>query len=223
NEHSLATLGATYEQMRDFSSAAEVFSRALALKTDNTQIKRALAQNLLWSGKYDEALKLYTELAEAEPKDPQTHLKMSEIYRQKRMFDKARAALAKAKELDHDSIEVRYDEVNLLEAEGKGEEAIAMLKGILDETAKKSYNTGEKSSRTLLLERLAGLYRDARQYPKAIEALRQIGEVDPAAGARVSANIVEIYRAAKDFPAARAEADAAVKKYPQDRVVKVMH
>jgi len=72
-------------------------------------------------------------------------------------------------------------------------------------------------------ERLAGLYRDARQYPKAIEALRQISEFDPAAGARVSANIVETYRAAKDFPAARAEADAAVKKYPKDRVVKVVH
>src|SRR5438034_2679291 len=119
NAGSLAALGAAYQQMRDFSGAAEVFTRALAMKPDNTQIKGALAQNLLWSGKYDEALKLYTELAEAEPKDPQSHLRMSQIYRQKRMFDKARAALAKAKELDHDSIEVRYDEVNLLEAEGK--------------------------------------------------------------------------------------------------------
>jgi tetratricopeptide (TPR) repeat protein len=223
NAGSLAALGAAYQQMRDFASAAEVFSRALSLKPDNTQIKGALAQNLLWSGKYDEALKLYTELAEAEPKDPQAHLRMSQIYRQKKEFDKSRAALAKARELDRDGIEIRYEEVDLLESEGKGEEAITVLRRILDETAKKSYNPGEKSSRTLLLERLAGLYRDAHQYPKAIEALRQIAEFDPSAGGRVSANIVETYRAAKDFPAARAEADAAVKKYPKDRVVKVVH
>jgi len=223
NERSLATLGAAYEQMRDYSSAAEVFNRALAMKPENAQVKRALAQNLLWSGKYDEALKLYSELAEADPKDAQPQLRMSEIYRQKRMFDKARASLAKAKNLDSDNIEIRYDEVNLLEAEGKGDQAIALLRAILDDTAKKSYNAGEKGSRTMLLERLAGLYRDARQYPKAVETLRQIGEVDPSAGARVSAIVVETYRAAKDFPAAQAEAAAAVKKYPKDRVVQVVH
>src|SRR3989442_5614601 len=33
---------------------------------------------------------------------------------------------------------------------------------------------------------------------------------------------METYRAAKDFPAAQAEAEAAVKKYPKDRVVKVV-
>jgi len=113
NERSLTALGSAYEQMRDFASAAEVFKRALALKPDNQQIKRALAQNLLWSEKYDDALKLYTELAQADPKDAQAQLRISEIYRQKRMFDKARAALTKAKELDRDNLEVRYDEVNL--------------------------------------------------------------------------------------------------------------
>jgi tetratricopeptide (TPR) repeat protein len=223
NERSLATLGAAYEQMRDYSSAAEVFKRALALKPDNIQIKRAYAQNLLWSEQYDEALKQYTELAEADPKDPQAPLRLSEIYRQKRMFDKAHAELAKAKDLDRESLEVRYDEVNLLEAEGKGDEAITLLRGILDETAKKNYSASEKGSRTMLLERLAGLYREARQYSKAVETLRQVTEIDSAAAARISASIVETYRIAKDFPAAQVEADAAVKKYPKDRMVKIVH
>jgi len=223
NERSLSTLGAAYEQMRDYASAADVFSKALALKPDNIQIKRLLAQNLMWSGKFDQALKLYQELVEADPKDAQAQLKMSEIYRQKKMYDKSREALAKAKELDSDNIEIRYDEVNLLEAEGKSEAAIATLKKLLDDTARKNYNAAEKASRTVLLERLAGLYRDARQFPKAVEALRQIAEVDPAAEARVSANIVETYRVGKDFKSALTEADAAVKKFPKDRVVRVVH
>ena len=223
NERSLATLGNAYEQMRDFSSAAEVFKRALELKPDSPQIKHGYAQNLLWSEQYDEALKQYLELAEADPKDPQAPLKLSEIYRQKKMFDKAAAALAKAKELEPDSLEVRYDEVNLLEAQGKSDEAITRLRAILDETAKKTYSSGEKGSRVMLLQRLSGLYRDARQYSKAVETLRQIADVDPEAGGQASASIVETYRIAKDLPAAQAESDAALKKYPKDRLVKITH
>jgi tetratricopeptide (TPR) repeat protein len=217
------SLGVAYEQMRDFSSAADVFKHALELKPDNLQIKQELAQDLLWSEQYDEALKLYVELAEADPKDPKAPVRLSEIYRQKKMFDKARAALVKAKELDPENLEVMYDEVILLEAEGKGEEAITRLRGILDETAKKSYTTQEKESRTMLLEKLAGLYREARQYPKAVEALRQIAEVDAAAGGRASAAIVQTYQMAKDLSAAQAEAEAALKKYPKDPAVKVTH
>ena len=219
----LVSLGVAYEQMRDFASAADVFKHALELKPDNIQIKQALAQDLLYSEQYDEALKLYLELAEADPKDPKAPVRLSEIYRQKKMFDKARAALVKAKELDPENLEVMYDEVILLEAEGKGEEAITRLRGILDETAKKSYTAQEKESRTMLLDKLAALYREARQYPKAVEALRQIAEVDPQAGGRASAGIVDTYRMAKDLPAAQAEADAALKKYPKDPVVKATH
>jgi tetratricopeptide (TPR) repeat protein len=223
NERSLATLGSAYEQMRDFASAAEVFKRALELKPDSPQIKHGYAQNLLWSEQYDEAMKQYSELEEADPKDAQAPLKLSEIYRQKKMFDKAGAELAKAKQLDPDSLEVRYDEVNLLEAQGKSDEAIARLRAILDETAKKTYSSGEKGSRVMLLQRLAGLYRDARQYPKSVETLRQIAEVDPEAAPQASASIVETYRIAKDLPAAQAESEAALKKYPKDRLVKITH
>jgi tetratricopeptide (TPR) repeat protein len=223
NERSLATLGGAYEQMRDYKSAVEVFKRALEIKPDSLQIKRAYAQNLLYSDQYDEALKQYTELAEADPKDPQAPLRLSEIYRQKKMFDKARASLATAKALEPDSLEVQYDEVNLLEAEGKSDEAITRLRAILDETAKKTYTPAEKASRTMLLERLAGLYREARQYPKAVEALRQIAEMDPDAGGRVAASVVETLRIGKDLPAAQAEADAALKKYPKDNALKLTH
>ena len=219
----LVSLGVAYEQMRDFPAAADVFRHALELKPDNVQIKQALAQDLLYSEQYDEALKLYTELAESDPKDSKASVRLSEIYRQKKMFDKARAELVKAKALDPENLEVLYDEVILLEAEGKSVEAITRLRGILDETAKKSYTAQEKESRTMLLDKLAGLYREARQYPKAVETLRQIVEVDPQAGGRASASIVETYRMAKDLSAAQTESEAALKKYPKDPVVKATH
>jgi tetratricopeptide (TPR) repeat protein len=223
NERSLAALGAAYEEMKDYAGAAEVFKRALAIKPDNAQLKHALAQDLLVSEQYDEALKQYIELAEADPKDLQALLRMAEIYRQKKMFDQAHAALAKAKEADGESLEVRYDEANLLDAEGKTDEAIGMIRGMLDQTAAKSYTAQDKVSRIRLIERLAELYRDSHQYTKAIEATRQIAELEPSAGPGVSASIITTYRLSKDFTAAQKEADAALKKYPKDRTVIVAH
>jgi tetratricopeptide (TPR) repeat protein len=223
NARTLTTLGSAYEQMRDYPAAAEVFRKALTLAPDNVQVKRALAQNLLYSDKLDEALPLYKELAESEPKEAQHQLRISEIYRQKRDFDKARAALEAAKALDRDSIEIRYDEVNLLDAEGKTDDAIAALQKILDDTAKKTYSNAEKANRGMLLERLGLLYRGARRWDKAVDTLRQIAAMDPAAGPRVSANVVDTYRIAKDMTKALEEAEAARKKYPDDRMVRVVY
>ena len=63
-----------------------------------------------------------------------------------------------------------------------------------------------------LLERLAGLYRSVDQTDPAIDAYRQMADVDPTLASRSSAQIIDAYRAGKDFPKAQQEADAAVKK-----------
>jgi tetratricopeptide (TPR) repeat protein len=64
---------------------------------------------------------------------------------------------------------------------------------------------------------LGELYRGSNQNQPAIDVFRQIADLDPDSGARAAAQIVDTYRAAKDFKNARAEADAARKKYPDDR------
>lgn len=223
NERSLAALAGAYEQMRDYKSAAEVLKRALELAPDNSRLKRGLAQNLMNGDNLDAALKLYQELAAEEPKDPQLRLRIAEIYRQKRDFANARKALERARSLDPQSLEVRYDEVNLLEAEGKADEAITTLRGILDETARRSYSASETANRAMLLERLGVLYRNLNQPAKAVEIFRQIGALDADNGARVAVQIIDTYRLAKDYPKAQQEAAAAMKKYPNERMVKMVN
>ncbi|MDQ6663837.1 MAG: tetratricopeptide repeat protein [Acidobacteriota bacterium] len=223
NPRTLAALASFYEQARDFKSAADAWKKALALSPEDTRLKRALAQDLLFSERLDEALALYGEIAREEPRDPQVQLRISEIYRQKRDFEKAREAYNKAKELDKDNIEVRYDEVNLLDAEGKPDQAITVLKTILDETAKKQYTDAEKSGRGTLLERLGTLYRSTNKYPQAIAAFRQISDLEPNAAPSVAIQVIETHRMAKDLAAARQESDAALKKFPKDRSVALEH
>jgi len=144
---------------------------------------------------------------------------VSQIYRQKRDYRQAREALEKAKAADPDNIEIRYSEIMLLDEEGRHAEAIAAMKQLLDATEKRSYSPPEQASRVALLERLALLYRSNEQYAQAVETFRKMAEVDPDAGARAAAQIIETLRLGRDYARAGEEAEAAIKKYPDDRMV----
>jgi tetratricopeptide (TPR) repeat protein len=219
NPRSLTSLASVYEQLKDYSLAAEMLRRALDQQPGNSELKAALAEDLLLSNQLDDALKLYQDAVADDPKDIKAELRISQIYRQKQDFAKAREAADKAKEIDPNDLEVQYNDVNLLEAEGKIPDAIKTLKGILDATAKKTYSASEKSSRSFLLSNLGELERNVEQYPAAVDTFRQLADLDPDGGARAEAEIIETYREAKDYPKAEAEADSAVKKFPKDRIV----
>jgi tetratricopeptide (TPR) repeat protein len=222
NPRSLTNLAGVYEQMKDYALAAETLRKALEQQPGNSDLKHALAQDLLLADQLDDALKLYQDIVEDEPKDTQSLLRISQIYKQKRDFAKAHEAAEKAKQLDPNNLEILYNDVNLLEAEGKVPDAIRSLKGILDSTAKKTYSASDKNNRVLMLERLGYLYRTVEQFPQAIDVFRQIPDLDADAAPRASAEIVETYRLAKDFAKAEAEAESAYKKFPENRVVRTV-
>jgi tetratricopeptide (TPR) repeat protein len=219
----LTALAGAYEQMHDYPLAAETLKKTLEVAPGNIEIKRAYAEDLLRSDKLAEALQTYQEVVTEDPRDAQSYLRMSQIYRQQRDFAKAHEAAGKAKAIDPANMEVQYNEVNLLDAEGKTSQAISLLQQMLTDSKKRSYQAPEKANRVMLLERLALLYRGNDQPKEAIETFRQEAEVDPDTGARTSANIIDTLRMAKDFKKATDEADAAVKKYPDDRLVRMVH
>ena len=215
----LVALASQYEQMRNYTLAAETLGRALELQPENAELKSAYAQNLLLADKYDDALKIYSAMAADDPKNWQALLRVSQIYLQKKDFAKAREASQKAQAIEPRNLEVRYNDVSILEAEGKTAEAITVLKDVLASTAKRSYSSGEKMNRARLLEQLGRMHRSTEQYADAIAAFRQIGELDPSLAPRSLAQVVDTYRLSKDFIKALEEADAASKKYPEDRVL----
>lgn len=218
----LRALASSLTQVRDYSGAVETLRRALQLAPRDLEIKRELAENLLLKEEYDEAAKLYEELAQAQPRDPQYPLRLSQIYRQQRDLTKAREAHERAQALDPASIEIQYNEVNLLEAEGNLGQAIARLKQILESTARAAYAPPEKANRVILLERLGLLCRAGEQPDEAVAAFRQMAELDPDLGPRAAAQIIETYRAAKQFDRAAQEAEAASQRYPNDRMVRLV-
>ncbi len=223
NERTLVFLAKAYEELKDWKNAADALKRAMALSPDNDRLARSLAQDLLFADQLDEALEIYQRLAEEEPRDAQLPLSMAEIYRGKHDYAKARESLDKARKLDPESLPVRYEEITLLQAEGKTPQAITALKALLDDTAKKSYSAAEGRDRAGMFEQLGAFYRGAAQYPQAVEAFRQMAVLDKTAGPRMAGQIVDTYRTAKDYDNAMREADAALKKYPGERVVVIEH
>ena len=222
---SLASLADFYEQMKDYRQAAETRKKAIEISPENAgDMKRDLAEDLLFSEQYDAALKLYQELVDGDPHDAKPQLRIAQIYRQQHNFPKAEQAEAKAKEMAPDDIEVAFDGVSLLEAEGKLPEAVKALNDLLASTERNGYSPPEKSNRARLLDTLGELYRSNEQYTEAVNAYKEEADLDEEEfGARASAEIVETLRTAKDYQKAEQAADAALKKYPNDSIVQSVH
>jgi len=152
----LQTLAAAYEQMREFGLAAEALKRALEMEPQNAdEVRNELAQDLLFADRFDEARQIYQNLVDQEPGNAQAWLRLSQVYLRQRDFGKAREASDKARAIEPNNVEVRYNDVNILRAEGRTQDAIAATKDILSSTAKRSYNQGERANRVSLLEKLA--------------------------------------------------------------------
>jgi tetratricopeptide (TPR) repeat protein len=220
-EETLAALADTYERARDFKSAADALKRAVALSPDSGRLQASLAQDLFLSDQLDEALKIYQSLAGDDPHDTQTQLRIAEICRDKGDLKKAREALEKAKQIDPTDVDTLYEEVNLLDAEGKTDAAITQLKALVSSTERGAYSPTQASYRARLFERLGLLYSEAGQHAQATDAFRQIGSLGGDFGARSAALVIDSYRQAKDFTSALREAEAAAKKYPDDQALRV--
>ncbi|MCW5982486.1 MAG: tetratricopeptide repeat protein [Bryobacteraceae bacterium] len=215
----LTALGRTYEQQKEYAQAAEIFKQALGLSPDNSSLKYSLAENLLLSDQVDDAVKVYRELSQEDQKDYRPPLRLSQVYRTQGKFADARKELEKAREAAPDNLEVRYHEVNLLESEGKADEAIGVLKNILDSTRKDAYSSGERSNRAVFLERLGLMYRSNDQFEEAVATFRELQNLDAEFELRALAQVSDTHRQEKEFRKALEVIDEAYKKDPDNRMV----
>jgi tetratricopeptide (TPR) repeat protein len=181
-----------------------------------------LAVDLYAAGRFDEALTAFQELAADDPKNVPLQLQIAEILEKKHDFAGAGAALAKAHAVQN-STEVRFAEEELLRLQGKTQQAIAAMQALLNDTKKDSYVDQEKLQRLRMLSVLGKMQEDAGKPQEAVAAFRQIGELDPSLGANVEYQVIEAYRAAKDYKQARQEADSALKKFPGDKGLILEH
>ena len=220
---SLASLGGAYESVGRHREAAEIFNELLGQSGGNGQrVRRALANNLVLSGQFSKALPHYERLVEAEPDNPEHHLRLSQIQRQKRNFDEAWEHLRKAAELAPESLEIKYNSVLLFEAEGKTDEAVEGMERLLAETEKERYTARDRQNRALFLEQLGSLYRRQEQVPRAVEIFDAMAEMDPKSRPRALAHAIDSYRSARNYEQARERSAQAYEEFPDDRRLTIL-
>ena len=218
----VTTLAELYDQTKDYSKAADTWKQALALTSDNIQVRRRYAASLFAANRGDEALKVFQDLANDDPKNLELQLQVAELLGRKRDFAGAHVALAKAQAINN-APEVRIAEAELLQAEGKTSQATTTVQGVLSETKKAQYTDPERGQRIQLLEMLGHLQREEGKTPDAVATYRQIAELNPGAASKVELQVIDTYVNGRDFKAARSAADAALKKFPNDRMLTLEH
>ncbi len=223
NERTLVALARAYDDLKDWKDAADARKRALEMGLDDEQVIADLGEDLLKSNQIADALQLYQQLANDEPRNPRYQLKLAEIYMAQHDLVKARATLEKAKAADPANLDVRYNDATLLEQEGHFDKAVAVLVSMLNDTERKQYSEGERNNRSIFLEKLARDYRQNEQYQQAIETFQKLAAFNPDAAPETAVEVIATYQAQKDFAGAMREADAAEKKFPKEPAVLVAH
>jgi tetratricopeptide (TPR) repeat protein len=220
-----SALGYTYEQQRQYKDAVEAYRHAIELDRDNLDAIRGLAQNLLNDGQADAALEQYKVIADANPEDAQTYVRISEIYRRQGKFDLALDNLKKAEAMVQDSVEVPYNIAAIYQAQGRYDEAIPIMRDLLKKSEKPDgkYSNGERSNRAVFLERLGSIYRDQGNNQAANEIFREIvalgGDENIERGYQ---QIIDTWREAKEWQKATDAAKEAVQKLPTSRDLKMV-
>ena len=221
-----SALGFTYEQQKQYKNAVESYRHAIALDRDNLDAIRGLAQNLLNDGQTDAALEQYKVIADANPEDAQTYVRIAEIYRKQGKYDTALENLKKAETMVQDSIEVPYNISAIYQAQGRFDEAAQVMKDLLKKSEKSdtgTYSQSEKGNRIVFLERLGTIYRDQGNNQAAIETFRQMialgGDDNVERGYQ---QIIDTWREAKEWQKATDAAKEATQKLPNSRDLKMV-
>jgi len=218
-----SALGYTYEQQKQYKNAIEAYRHAIEMDRDNLDAIRGLAQNLLNDGQSDAALEQYKIIADANPEDAQTLVRIAEIYRKQAKYDLALENLKRA--MVEDSIEVPYNIASIYQIQGRYDEAAQTMRDLLQKTEKPdgNYTSGEKSNRAVFLERLGTIYRDQDNSQAAIETFRRLlalgGDEN---GERGYQQIIDTLRDAKEWQKATDAAKEAVAKFPASRDLKMV-
>jgi tetratricopeptide (TPR) repeat protein len=215
-------LGQFYEQVKDYSKAADTFKQALAVSNDDIRLRRQWAIDLYAAGRLDEALGAFQDLANDDPKNVPLQLQIAELLERKHDFAGAAGALAKARAVGN-TPEVRYAGVELLRLQGKTAEAIAAVQTLLNETKKDQYSKADLDQRKTMLLGLAAMEEDSGKMQETVAALRQIADLDPSLTPKIEGQVIEAFRSGKDYKAARQEADSALKKFPAERSIIFAH
>jgi tetratricopeptide (TPR) repeat protein len=220
-----SVLGATYDQQKDYPKAIDAYQHAIALDRDNLDAIRGLADSFLNAGKTDKALQQYKVIADANPEDARTYIRMAEIYRKQGKLDVAIQNLKKASSLVKDDERISYELAEIYQAQGRYDDATQQLQNLLktSEKADNKYTQEEQDNRAIFLERLGSVYRDNNNEQAALDTFHKMLTLGDENAKRGYQEIIDTYRQAKQWQKATDAAKEATQKLPKDHELQMVY
>jgi tetratricopeptide (TPR) repeat protein len=215
-------LGGTYDQQKDYKKSIDAYQHAIALDRDNLDAIRGLADALLNDGQTAKALQQYQVIADANPEDARTYIRIAEIYRRQGKLDQALQSLKKAQSMVKDSDQISYGIAEIYQTQGRYDEAIQQLQALLKSSEGKT-SQDDQDNRSVFLERLGTAYRDNNQEQQAIDTFRQMLALGKDSQKRGYQELIDTYREAKEWQKATDVAKEATEKLPDDRDLKIVY
>ena len=212
-------LGDAYTQTHDYPKAEEAYRKAVDLDPSELSHLKGLGQTLLSEEKYSDALSAYQKLADLLPDNPDTYLRIAQIYRELHQLDKAEENLLKARQYNPGNLEILYNEAMIYESQGRYEDAIRVLSDAVTGVKAQSAPSRRRSL-AILYQQLGMLYRDVQNYQAAIYTFQELGHLGDEEDHRARLLIMDTYRLAKDLPKALQAGREALGKYPDDSAIR---
>ncbi len=212
-------LGDAYTQTHDYPKAEEAYRKAVDLDPSELSHLKGLGQTLLSEEKYSDALSAYQKLADLLPDNPDTYLRIAQIYRELHQLDKAEENLLKARQYNPGNLEILYNEAMIYESQGRYEDAIRVLSDAVTGVKAQSAPSRRRSL-AILYQQLGMLYRDVQNYQAAIYTFQELGHLGDEEDHRARLLIMDTYRLAKDLPKALLAGREALGKYPDDSAIR---
>ena len=220
-------LGASYDQLHETKKAIAAYKSATDDETENPDVLKALAADLLLDGQLNDALPIFQQLVATDPTDVESQLKVSEIQRRQGHYDDALVTLKKAisSNANQENPELSFNEAVLYDSLGKYDEAISALKKVLASTAKPDgkYSDPEKNNRSIFLDRLGVVYREQNKTTEAVAAYKEMTTLGGDYTLRGYNGEIDAYRDAHMWKESVVAASEAAKALPDDRSVQLMY
>lgn len=221
----LGMLGLAYSETGDYTRAITNFKAALEMDPENVDVRRQYADALMRSGKLTEARDEFEKVLKVNPQDGVSYLRLAQIDRATGHFDAAEKELTQAGSLLPGDLEVNFEQAELQSALGNSDQAIAILKQLLDQTksADGHYSGGDASNRATFLEHLGLVYQSQEKYDQAVAAFRQIVDLGEAQAPRGERLIVGTLQLEGKRQEALQEVNSALAKFPKNRSLILLH
>jgi len=183
----------------------------------NPAVSRQLAESLIETGAYDEAIEVLEKLLKASPGDRGARITLGRAQIGRRDFSKAIENLESIVAADPDALDAQFYLGVAYEQSGKLQEAAKIFSQLVNIAP--AHSEEAQSNRLQFQQRLAATYMEMGEYEKAIAIYQDIVRTDP----RMNLQLINAYRVDRQYDKALALGKQQYEKDPADIPMAILY